>query len=534
MPRTESAADPRLTRASALAGLVLAASTGGAQTQVAELTVPGATGSFGQSISAGGDRVLIGAGEAAHVFERQPDGAWLQVQELTASDGGSGNGFGVSVSLAGDRALIGASRDDTLAGDAGAAYVFERQADGTWLEVQKLLAGDGAVGPFFGRSVALSGDCALIGADDGDKGFQAGAAYVFERQADGTWLEVQKLTASDGSPWKAFGRAVSLAGDRALIGSTYSEFPSLGVPPGAAYVFERQPGGVWQETARLTPQASSNGDYFGESVSIAGDLALAGASQGGPFPAGPSATYAFERQPDGTWQEAAKLGCTCGSWVSLSGNRALAGCRATSDSIAFFAPFFGGLGPAPVYQRQPDGNWVETKVLTSDAGSSENFGGAVAVSGDHAFVGGGPTSAGSVFVYEFSLASDVSELSLAAGGTQNLSLGAGPPFANEPYFLLGSLSGTSPGTPVDGVVLPLNLDPYLLFTAASPNTPPLAGSLGVLDPGGAATAAVTLAPGTNPALAGLTAHHAYLVFELTGGVGAAAFASSAATLKLNP
>ena len=78
----------------------------------------------------------------------------------------------------------------SLGGD-GSAYVFERQGDGSWIEVDQLAASDGEMGDFFGFSVSLSEGYAVIGAfADRDLGFESGSAYVFELQVDGSWLEV--------------------------------------------------------------------------------------------------------------------------------------------------------------------------------------------------------------------------------------------------------------------------------------------------------------------------------------------------------
>jgi len=53
----------------------------------------------------------------------------------------------------------------------------------------KLIAVDGATNDFFGYSVALSGDTAVIGAArDDDKGIDSGSAYVFTRSGS-TWSQ---------------------------------------------------------------------------------------------------------------------------------------------------------------------------------------------------------------------------------------------------------------------------------------------------------------------------------------------------------
>ena len=83
---------------------------------------------------------------------------------------------------------------------------------------------------FFGFSVSLSGDRALIGAyRDDDGGDRTGSAYVFVRSGT-TWSQEAKLTASDAQPVDLFGRAVSLSGDRALVGSYFNDNPDNPLP----------------------------------------------------------------------------------------------------------------------------------------------------------------------------------------------------------------------------------------------------------------------------------------------------------------
>ena len=107
-------------------------------------------------------------------------GALAQKQKLTASDGTTGDFFGYSVSLSGDRVLVGAQWDDEDGNRSGSAYVFER-VGGTWVEQQKLTASDGGAVDDFGRAVSLSSDQALIGTPgDDDRATNAGAAYVYE------------------------------------------------------------------------------------------------------------------------------------------------------------------------------------------------------------------------------------------------------------------------------------------------------------------------------------------------------------------
>jgi hypothetical protein len=159
---------------------------------------------------------------------------WIEKQKLLASDGATNEFFGYTVSLDGDTALIGApTRYST---DTGSAYVFTRTT-GTWTQQAKLLASDGVTGDDFGRSVSLSGDTALIGAYyDDDNGEHSGSAYVFARTGT-TWTQQAKLTASDGAADDWFGESVALDGDTALIGAHGDDNNGPGY--GSAYVFTR-------------------------------------------------------------------------------------------------------------------------------------------------------------------------------------------------------------------------------------------------------------------------------------------------------
>ncbi len=121
-------------------------------------------------------------------------------------------------------------------------------------------------------------------------------------------------------------------------------------------------------------------------------------------------------------------------------------------------------------------------------------------------------------------------LSVSAGGTQAFIIVAGAANAGLPYLLLGSLSGSTPGTPVDGKTLPLNVDGYTFHTLLTPNTPPLAGSFGTLDATGRAAATFDLPAGASAGLVGLTATHAFVVVRLEPTLLSLPYISNAATL----
>ena len=113
------------------------------------------------------------------------------------------------------------------------------------------------------------------------------------------------------------------------------------------------------------------------------------------------------------------------------------------------------------------------------------------------------------------LVQDQAEISLSAGGTQNLIIDAGRPNGELLYLVLGSANGTTPALPIEDFELPLVPDAYFNFLLANPNSF-LGSSFGVLSFDGTAQASLTLPAGTDAGLAGLTLHHALVVIDGAG------------------
>jgi hypothetical protein len=126
------------------------------------------------------------------------------------------------------------------------------------------------------------------------------------------------------------------------------------------------------------------------------------------------------------------------------------------------------------------------------------------------------------------LTADVTEISVSTGGIQSLCLSAGPANAGLVYWVLGSESGSVPGTTVDGVNIPLNFDSWSLYTLTQPNIGPLYQTLGMLDASGGANAQLIVP--VQASLAGVQLHHAYLLTNGSAVLGA----SNAVPLSLVP
>jgi uncharacterized repeat protein (TIGR02543 family) len=167
---------------------------------------------------------------SAYVFRRTATNTWDSGTKLTAFDAAGHDFFGESVSIFSDYVIIGASGDDDNGGDSGAAYVFHRTGTNAWDSGTKLIALDGARDDGFGRSVSVHGDYAIIGMPhDDDNGDGSGAAYMFHRSAGDTWDSGTKLIASEAAAQGFFGASVSIFGDYAIVGAPGDS------QPGAAY-----------------------------------------------------------------------------------------------------------------------------------------------------------------------------------------------------------------------------------------------------------------------------------------------------------
>jgi hypothetical protein len=392
--------------------------------QLAELTPSdgGQNDKFGWSVAISGSTIVVGSPYhtvaatnqsqgAAYVFV-QSGGAWTQQAELAASDGAAGDLFGWSVAVSGGTAVVGAI-NHTVGSNTlqGAAYVFV-QSGTTWSQQWELVNSDGAHGDSFGWSVAVSGSTALVGTIYHDS--EKGAAYVFA-QGGSRWSQQAELTASDGAAGDEFGNSVALSGSTALVGAGSHD---------SAYVFVGS-GGTWTQQAELTESNPQGGDGFGSSVALSGSTALVGAPDhmvGSNYEQGEA--YVFV-QSGGTWSQQAELTASdgivqggFGQTVALSGGIALLSGAHTIPSTN------NEEGGAYVFV-QSGTTWSQQAELTgSDENSVDQFGRSVALSGSTAVVSapyqevGSAEDEGAVYVFSSVLATISVTPSSGSGSSQ--------------------------------------------------------------------------------------------------------------------
>jgi len=413
----------------ALAALVLAGLAGQARTDVVEqvqlspVTIS-TNDCFGCCVSVSGDVATVGAygdddygpqSGRAYVFFRDNGGAdnWGQQARLAGSGIVGGDQFGWSASVSGDCVVVGTPGDDDKGANAGCAYIFMRQAGGTYGQVTRLLPADLAAYDNFGISVAINDDIAVVGAyHDDDMGIDAGAAYIFGRDVGGTdnWGQIKKLYASDGAGGDLFGNAVGVHDDFIVVGAPNDD--SRGPDSGTAYVFGRDTGGAgnWGQAARLIPSDGAAYDYFGCSVSYDAGHVAVGALGDDDRGLSAGSSYVFDRDYGGldNWGQKKKLlpdwahsGCCFGCGVAVCGELDACGAKSDNDQAT-------GAGADYVFDQDTGGagNWGQlAKVYASNPTANACFGCAVALDDRIICVGadmgctGGCVNSGAAYMY---------------------------------------------------------------------------------------------------------------------------------------
>ena len=223
------------------------------------------------AVGAPGNDFISNSSGAIYIFEKAQNG-WQDTTasaKLTSTEALSYDYLGNhGLAVSGDYVIAGHYNDDYNGMRTGSAYLFQKPAGG-WkdtTETAKLIASDGQQYDKFGYHIGMHGETIVIGAP---KNGDMGAAFIYEKPADGWKDTVQsaKLTPSDGQSGDFFGNAVDIEGGYIIIGGGYSN---------KAYIYKK-PATGWvdtTETIKLSPSDGEGNEEFGNAVSVAGEKAL--------------------------------------------------------------------------------------------------------------------------------------------------------------------------------------------------------------------------------------------------------------------
>ncbi len=196
------------------------------------------------------------------------------------SDIANSASFGTRVSISGNYAIAGAPRyNNGGASNIGAAYIFNKTTTG-WKQQAKLVAYDSAANAYFGGSVAISGDYAIVGScTKAVNGItNQGRAYVYHRSGN-SWLLDSAFNKTSGAAFEYFGWAVGISafttgGPAIAIGIPYSDVG--GSDKGEVY-FYKKTGTSWSFTQNVIPGDLGISDIFGTTISMDSDYVAIGA-----------------------------------------------------------------------------------------------------------------------------------------------------------------------------------------------------------------------------------------------------------------
>jgi len=220
----------------------------------------------------------------AYIYElNKASGLWEETAILEASDKNIDDFFGESVAIKGNRAIVGACGVNHYARNTGAAYIFEKDAaSGKWKEAKVFHASDYHSLDYAGISVDIAGDFAIVGAHREDGGpmylaEDAGAVYVLKRDAEGNWNENQILYASVLGDYDYFGYRIELEGDYAVISAPQKDgiSDSSITKAGAVYVFQKDETGEYSEKYILMGSDIVKGGLLGSDMAFDNGIILA-------------------------------------------------------------------------------------------------------------------------------------------------------------------------------------------------------------------------------------------------------------------
>jgi hypothetical protein len=355
-------------------------------------------GRFGWSVDIDGSTAAVttypeddvyptGTSGTLYIFEQVTPGYWSLRGQFTSDGVDEFDWYGVSVAVSGATIAVGASRDDEFGANAGAVYLYQK-INGSWQEIDKITADDVAPNDDFGIALALEGDTLIAGAMFHNGG---GAAYAFEKNGE-NWQQAAKFYPELPDFLDFYGSAVALYQNTLAVG-----MPNEGECPnddecdaGAVYVYEKDVNGDWNTVGvKLRPPLLPQWDEFGASVALKENVLSIGATH---------KNYIFEKSGGGSWQEITTLnGDDYGGPTAFMGSYIIAGAPLNSAAGS-------NAGAIILIAKDQNGEWQMIGRFTpAEASSGDRFGASVAATDDIFIVGmpyndGQLTDAGSAFL----------------------------------------------------------------------------------------------------------------------------------------
>jgi len=319
--------------------------------------------------------------------------------------------FGVSVAISGNYAIVGANlEDDTSGTQSGKAYIFNVTTGNLVHTLDNPNPYGTSANDYFGQSVAISGNNAIVGAygEDEASASYSGKAYIFNVTTGNLVHTLDNPNAYGTAQSDQFGTAVAINGNYAIV-SAHAEDDADGTESGKAYIFNVTTGGLIHTLDNPNPYGTSTSDYFGYSVAISGNYAIVGAyteddaggNQSGKAYIFDVTTGNLVHTLDNPNAYGSSQSDYFGISVAISGNYAIVGAYGEDDTGGSVS------GKAYIFDVTT-GNLVHTLDNPNAYGTSAGnyFGYSVAINGNYAIVGAygegdaGGTNSGKAYIFK--------------------------------------------------------------------------------------------------------------------------------------
>ena len=244
---------------------------------------------FGESVAISGNYAIVGAyfeddsggsdSGKAYIFNVTTGALVHTLNNPNAYNTSAGDYFGYSVAISGNYAIVGAILEDDIGGtQSGKVYIFSVTTGALLHTLDNPTAYSTSAGDRFGWSVAISGNYVIVGAnlEDDAGGGSSGKAYIFNVTTGALLHTLDNPNAYDTSVGDRFGESVAISGNYCIV-SAYQEDDSGGTESGKAYIFSVTTGALLHTLDNPNPFGTSFQDYFGYSVGMSGNYAIVGA-----------------------------------------------------------------------------------------------------------------------------------------------------------------------------------------------------------------------------------------------------------------
>ena len=363
-----------------------------------------------QDYNINGENFMENSG-AVYIFKRDENNQWQQHQKIIPNDREPQKLFGSSIDIYENTIIVGCPTETELS--APSAYVFELSENENWIQTQKLTVSVSSnSNTKFGYDVAVQNDKILIGAPQEDKDeneenplASSGAVYYFQKDISGIWQETQKLVPQDRSFGDAFGRALSVDSNKAIITAPFdsngingTNYTELG---GSAYIFSyNDQTENWIENQKIIAEDRNEIDYFGWSCDIFNDEVIIGSLNedhdlnGENSLQDAGASYIFKLDENEIWYQSQKIIAPerntldrLGYSVGINSNFVIIGAF-SEDEDENEQNTINSSGSAYVYKKNSQGDWqMIQKIVATDRDLGDYYGYSVDADGDY-FISG--------------------------------------------------------------------------------------------------------------------------------------------------